>query len=211
MGVRQQYPPVCERPVRRKRLSKGLANGSLRFQVSRQYSGALSTSKNRVYSVFHCEVMQLLSTKGSDARGRLRRAEPTDAPALASCVEAAYHHYSPRIGQPPGPMRADYAEVIAHHQDWVAEAARQILGGLVLIPEEDVLLLDNIAVHPDYQGLGIGRALLERADAEALCQGYGALRLYTRDDDGKYCSVYAQWLGRNASRPPRWLCACFHA
>ena len=112
---------------------------------------------------------------------RLRRADPTDAPALASCVEAAYHHYIPRIGKPPGPMPADYAEVIAHHQVWVVEAERQMIGGLVLIPEEDALLLDNIAVHPDDQGCGIGRALLELADAQALCQGYGELRLYTHE------------------------------
>ena len=123
---------------------------------------------------------------------RLRRAEPTDAPALARCVEAAYHHYMPRIGQPPGPMLADYAEVIAHHQVWVAEAARQIIGGLVLIPEEDALLLDNIAVHPDYQGLGIGRALLERADSEALFQGYGALRLYTHETMTENIALYTR-------------------
>ena len=112
---------------------------------------------------------------------KLRRADPTDAPALASCVEAAYHHYIPRIGKPPGPMLVDYAEVISQHQAWVAEAVRQIIGGLVLIPEEDALLLDNIAVHPDYQGRGIGRAMLELADAEALFQGYDELRLYTHE------------------------------
>ena len=123
---------------------------------------------------------------------RLRRAEPTDAPALASCVEAAYHHYMPRIGKPPGPMLADYAEVIAHHQVWVAEAERQIIGVLVLIPEEDTLLLDNIAVYPDHQGRGIGRALLELADAEALCQGYDELRLYTHETMTENIALYTR-------------------
>jgi ribosomal protein S18 acetylase RimI-like enzyme len=123
---------------------------------------------------------------------RLRRAEPTDAPALASCVEAAYHHYIPRIGKPPGPMLADYAEVIARHQVWVAEAERQIIGVLVLIPEEDTLLLDNIAVHPDHQRRGIGRALLELADAEALCQGYDELRLYTHETMTENIALYTR-------------------
>ena len=89
-------------------------------------------------------------------------------------------------------MLADYAAVIAHHQVWVAEAERQIIGGLVLIPEEDALLLDNMAVHPDYQGLGIGRALLELADAEALCQGYGALRLYTHETMTENIALYTR-------------------
>ena len=123
---------------------------------------------------------------------RPRRAEPTDAPALASCVEAAYHHYIPRIRKPPGPMLADYAEVIARHQVWVAEAERQIIGVLVLIPEEDALLLDNIAVHPDHQRRGIGRALLELADAEALCQGYDELRLYTHETMTENIALYTR-------------------
>ena len=89
-------------------------------------------------------------------------------------------------------MRADYAEVIAHHQVWVAEAAQQMIGGRVLIPEEDALLLDTIAVHPEYQGLGIGRALLERADAEVLCEGYGALRLYTHETMTENMALYTR-------------------
>jgi ribosomal protein S18 acetylase RimI-like enzyme len=89
-------------------------------------------------------------------------------------------------------MLADYAEVIAHHQVWVAEAEQQIIGGLVLIPEEDTLLLDNIAVHPNYQGRGIGRALLELADAEALCQGYDELRLYTHETMTENIALYTR-------------------
>ena len=110
----------------------------------------------------------------------MRSAEPQDADGLAQCVTAAYEIYIPRMGgQPPGPMLADYAEVIAQHQVWVAEADGVIIGGLVLMPYEDYILLDNIAVHPNHQGQGVGRALLELADAEAMLQGYGELRLYT--------------------------------
>jgi len=109
----------------------------------------------------------------------LRRAEPADADALAQCVDAAYRHYIPRIGKPPGPMLADYAEAIAQHQVWVAVDRLQLIGGLVLIPAADYLLLDNIAVHPHHQGRGLGRVLLDLADTEALAQGYHELCLYT--------------------------------
>jgi GNAT superfamily N-acetyltransferase len=123
---------------------------------------------------------------------RLRRAEPRDALPLASCVDAAYRHYILRMGKPPGPMLADYAGEIACHQVWVVEAAGQIIGGLVLIPEEDYLLLDNIAVHPDQQGRGVGRALLALADAEALSQGYRELRLYTHETMTENIALYTR-------------------
>ncbi len=109
----------------------------------------------------------------------MRPAVPQDADGLTECVAAAYQKYVSRMEKPPGPMLADYVDEIAQHQVWVAEADDEIIGGLVLIPYEDHLLLDNIAVHPSHQGRGVGQTLLELADAEAILQGYQELRLYT--------------------------------
>jgi ribosomal protein S18 acetylase RimI-like enzyme len=89
-------------------------------------------------------------------------------------------------------MLVDYAEAIAQHQVWVAEANGEIIGGLVLIPGEDYMLLDNIAVHPNYQGQGVGRTLLELADAEAMLQGYGELRLYTHETMTENIALYTR-------------------
>jgi ribosomal protein S18 acetylase RimI-like enzyme len=76
-------------------------------------------------------------------------------------------------------MLADYAAEIATHQVWVAEREGAIAGVIVLVPHDGYLLLDNIAVHPDTQGQGIGRMLLELADREAVRQDYAELRLHT--------------------------------
>ena len=89
-------------------------------------------------------------------------------------------------------MDTAFRDFTSRHQVWVAEAEQQIIGGLVLIAEEDYLLLDNIAVHPDHQGRGVGRALLELADAEASSQGYRELRLYTHETMTENIALYAR-------------------
>ncbi len=105
----------------------------------------------------------------------MRPAEPRDADGLTECVVAAYEKYVPRMDKPPGPMLADYTEEIARHQVWVAEADGQIIGGLVLIPYEDYLLLDNIAVHPSpIRAEGSGRPCWSWRMRKPLCKAMGS-------------------------------------
>jgi GNAT superfamily N-acetyltransferase len=87
--------------------------------------------------------------------------------------------YVVRIGKQPGPMLDDYAARVAAGEVTVCAAGDVIAGILVLQPAADHLLLDNIAVAPDWQGRGVGRRLLDFADAEARRAGYAELRLYT--------------------------------
>ncbi len=54
-----------------------------------------------------------------------------------------------------------------------------MVGVLVLIPERDAMLLDNVAVRPKAHGKGYGRRLLAFAEDEARRQGYSRVRLYT--------------------------------
>ncbi len=109
----------------------------------------------------------------------IRRAGAADAEAVSGCVQAAYARYLDRMDQPPGPMLQDYAQVIAEHVVWVLLVEASVVGVLVLIPRPDHLLLDNIAVHPDHHGQGLGSRLLSLADSEARRLGHHELRLYT--------------------------------
>jgi ribosomal protein S18 acetylase RimI-like enzyme len=109
----------------------------------------------------------------------IRPAVVGDAEAVREVVHAAYAHYVARIGKPPGPMLDDYARRIADGQAWVLEDAGRIVGVLVLEEQTDTLLLDNIAVRPECQGAGHGRALMAFATAEARRRGFPAIRLYT--------------------------------
>lgn len=120
--------------------------------------------------------------------GAMMKGEPTigvatatDVPMIASVVQQAYRHYIPRMGKPPGPMLDDYAVRVREGAVWVIEQANAIFGIIVLLPASDYLLLDNIAVAPGRQGLGIGRRLLDFAEAEALRRGYREIRLYTHE------------------------------
>jgi ribosomal protein S18 acetylase RimI-like enzyme len=130
----------------------------------------------------------------------LRRARPEDAAAIAGLVNRAYEKYLPRIGRPPAPMLADYPDVIRRHEVWAAEADGAIIAVLVLIPENDVLLIDNIAVDPARQAAGLGRRLMAFAESEAQRQGFAALRLYTNEKMTENIAFYTRLGYRETGR-----------
>lgn len=111
----------------------------------------------------------------------IRLARPDDVDVVREVVDGAYRHYIARMGKPPGPMLDDYARRIADGQTWVMDDAGRITGILVLEEAPEGLLLDNIAVRPDQQGKGVGRALLEFAEAEARRRGFPTIYLYTHE------------------------------
>jgi len=70
----------------------------------------------------------------------------------------------PAVGKPPGPMLDDYAARVPEGVVWVLAEGAAVAGIIVLLPTTDCLLLDNIAVSPSRQGLGLGRRLLAFAE-----------------------------------------------
>ena len=85
-----------------------------------------------------------------------RSAASTDSQALAGLVDAAYGHYVDRIGMVPGPMTQDYAEVIATRHVAIAEVSGSAVGLLVVNTADGRFVIDNVAVHPDRRGTGLG-------------------------------------------------------
>jgi GNAT superfamily N-acetyltransferase len=133
---------------------------------------------------------------------RIRAAVAADVPVVVQNVEHAYRHYTSRIGKPPGPMLDDYAARVAEGVVWVVEQGAAIVGIIVLLPKADYLLLDNIAVAPAHQGIGLGRQLLAFAEAEALRRGYREIRLYTHqkmiENQQLYAAIGYEETGRGA-------------
>ncbi|HET6521025.1 MAG TPA: GNAT family N-acetyltransferase, partial [Geminicoccaceae bacterium] len=55
----------------------------------------------------------------------------------------------------------------------------RVVGLIVLVDGADHLHVENVAVAPEAQGRGLGRALMAFAEAEARRRGHGEIRLYT--------------------------------
>jgi len=110
---------------------------------------------------------------------RLARAE--DTATVAAIVHAAYVGYQTSIGTTPGPMRDDYNDLVARGVVHVLEENGDILGLVVLIPEDHAMLLDNVAVRPEAQGRKLGSRLIAFAEQQARAAGFDNIRLYTQE------------------------------
>jgi ribosomal protein S18 acetylase RimI-like enzyme len=121
-----------------------------------------------------------------------RPATDDDAPQVADLVQAAYEHYVERIGMAPGPMTQDYAWVIGNRQVTVAEVGETITGVIVFGVDEEGFVIENVAVHPSQRGRGLGRALVDLAEAEAVRAGFDAVHLYTHEQMTENLAWYSR-------------------
>lgn len=122
----------------------------------------------------------------------IRPASEGDAPGIAACVNAAYRHYVERMGKRPGPMTEDYAKVIRERRVTVVEGEGKIAGVLVLAVTDEGFLLENVAVDPSHRGKGLGKTLLELAEAEARREGFDSIYLYTHEKMTENLALYVK-------------------
>ncbi|PLN75334.1 acyl-CoA N-acyltransferase [Aspergillus taichungensis] len=124
----------------------------------------------------------------------LALAQPNDISFIEAMVCAAYTKYIPRIGKPPGPMKANYRQLLQTHEVWVLRLGSTILGSIVLssAPDENALSINNLVVDPAAQGKGYGRVLMAHAEAVARERGCTALTLYTNVHMVENVGMYAR-------------------
>lgn len=125
----------------------------------------------------------------SSAPEPVRPATPADLPAIKALITAAYTRYLTRMDKPPGPMLRDYGPSVEAGHTWVI--GRPAIGVLTLVPAPDHLLIENIALHPDAQGRGLGRSLMSFAEQEAAGRGLTRLTLYTHEVMTENLAIYA--------------------
>ena len=109
----------------------------------------------------------------------LRRAARDDLPAVTALQRAAYAKNRPLLGVEPLPLLADYAQVSADYEVYLAERDGALDGVLILEPRPDDLLIWSVAVAPHAQGHGVGNTMLTFAERRTRELGLSCIRLYT--------------------------------
>lgn len=106
-----------------------------------------------------------------------------DWPELHAFVHRAYAYMEARIDPPSSLHRMTVGDFEQKSKDetlFVARCAEQLAGCMFCRSEGDYLYVGKVAVDPNLQGRGIGRALFERAFALARRNRFECLELETR-------------------------------
>ena len=111
----------------------------------------------------------------------IRRATGADVPLIKACACDAYRFYIPRMGRPPAPLQADYADQVRRGQISVIGEGKVLFGFVVFYPRGDKMHLENVAVQPSYQGQGYGGWLIAFVEDQARRGGFVAVELYTNE------------------------------
>jgi ribosomal protein S18 acetylase RimI-like enzyme len=113
---------------------------------------------------------------------QIRRAVPGDADMVQRLSAEAYiPAYMSVLGTIPKPATEDYRPRIESGEVWILEIEGEPIGIAVLEGNTEHLLIYSIAVKPDAQRKGYGRALLDFADKRAIELGLHEVRLYTNE------------------------------
>lgn len=110
---------------------------------------------------------------------KIRKANPAEEAAVVNCIQKAYQKYIVRIGKKPGPMLNHYLPLIVDGNVFCGEFSREIVGVLVLKKLDSYMLLDNVALLPEFQGRGFGKQLVAFAEHYSSENNCNEIRLYT--------------------------------
>jgi ribosomal protein S18 acetylase RimI-like enzyme len=136
---------------------------------------------------------------GLDAMGTIaiRRAVPTDAPAIGAVFDAATRAgwtYLGELAAEPMFTAHDWDQLVADHAPpklllVASDRAGGVVGYTAANPMEGELFL--LFVHPAHAGRGIGRTLLAAAHRELRAAGCREAFLYVHEQNERALAVYA--------------------
>ncbi|MBL8644980.1 MAG: GNAT family N-acetyltransferase [Rhodospirillaceae bacterium] len=109
----------------------------------------------------------------------VRAAAHDDADAIRALTREAYSKWIAVSGREPLPMKADYALAVTRHRFDLLFIDGELAALIETSPENDALLVVNLAVRPAHQRQGYGTRLLRLVEDRARQQHLKALRLFT--------------------------------
>jgi ribosomal protein S18 acetylase RimI-like enzyme len=109
----------------------------------------------------------------------LRIACADDAGAIKTLTREAYAKWVEVIGREPLPMTADYDEAVRKHRFDLFHMGDRLVALIETVPDDDCLLIENVAVLPEFQRQGLGKRLLALAEERARASGLAGMCLYT--------------------------------
>ena len=110
-------------------------------------------------------------------------ADFADWAKVRTLVLGAFAYMQGRIDPPSSALRMTLSSLAADAMIGallLAESDGALAGCVFVRPRRDALYIAKLAVRPDLQGRGIGRALIATAADEARARGLAALELQTR-------------------------------
>ena len=120
----------------------------------------------------------------------IRSAMPADVNDIRACAQAAYQHYIVRMNQTPAPMIADFEHCIAKGMASIATSENKTVGYVVCYAKNDGMHLENVAVLPSHQQLGIGKKLIQHVEQLAAASGLSRVELYTNETMHENLAMY---------------------
>lgn len=101
----------------------------------------------------------------------IARIQPSDAGELLTVQRAAFASEAIIYDDPAMPPMVQTLEELEAElrtaEGWVARVDGRLVGAIRLREADDLLLIGRIAIAPDMQGSGIGRALLDAAETHS--------------------------------------------
>ncbi len=122
----------------------------------------------------------------------VRTAGVEEEKALLALLDLSFTPYVRALGREVTPVAYQrLSDALARGDVRVAIEGDAILGFASLVPHGDALEVDLLAVAPEAQRRGIGRILLDDAEARARAAGLARLELHTAAMFGHLLRLYA--------------------
>ena len=169
-----------------KRLSQSRRIGSAIALQRHLHRIALCGIAAQVADVFASQIRAVLNDRTDCVR------EDVDPAQLDHIVAAAT--------EARNTLECDFAAAIEVETLHVIEAGARICGFVVFYGCNDYLHLENIAVDPRFQGLGLGRQLIDFVEQQASGSGYDSIELYTNAKMTGNLSMYPRLGYRETDR-----------